>query len=77
MEDLLSIELTIVELLLLVSVVAMFARLVRIPYTVVLVLVGLLLSFSDPFHLELTPEIILLIILPPLVFEAADAGDDL
>jgi len=71
MEDLLSVELTIVELLLLVSVVAMFARWIRIPYTVVLVLVGLLLSFSDPFHLELTPEIILLIILPPLVFEAA------
>jgi len=71
MEDLLSIELTIIELLLLVSVVAMFARWIRIPYTVVLVLVGLLLSFTDPFHLELTPEIILLIILPPLVFEAA------
>ena len=48
MEDLLSAELTIVELLLLVSVVAMFARWIRIPYTVVLVLVGLLLSFSDP-----------------------------
>lgn len=71
MEDLLSAELTIVELLLLVSVVAVLARRIRVPYTVVLVLVGLLLSFQDPLHLELTPEIILLIILPPLVFEAA------
>ena len=71
MEDLLSFELTIVELLLLVSVVAVLARRIRVPYTVVLVLVGLLLSFQDVLHFELTPEIILLIILPPLIFEAA------
>ncbi|HEY53594.1 MAG TPA: Na+/H+ antiporter [Caldilineae bacterium] len=66
-----SFELTIVELLLIVSVVAVLARRIRVPYTVVLVLVGLLLSFQDALHFELTPEIILLIILPPLVFEAA------
>ena len=47
MEALLSFELTIVELLLIVSVVAVLARRIRVPYTVVLVLVGLLLSFQD------------------------------
>ena len=72
MENLLSTEITIVELLLLVSIVAMIAQRIRIPYTVVLVLVGLGLSFlAVPLQVELTSEIILLLILPPLIFEAA------
>ncbi len=71
MDQLLSLEITIIELLLLASVVAMIAQRIRIPYTVVLVLVGLLLSFQDVITFELTSEIILLLILPPLVFEAA------
>ncbi|MCO6449682.1 MAG: Na+/H+ antiporter [Caldilineales bacterium] len=73
MEGLLSAEITIVEILLLVSVVAMIAQRIRIPYTVALVLVGLILSVQNviPLPVELTDEIILLLILPPLVFEAA------
>ncbi|RME83177.1 MAG: sodium:proton antiporter [Caldilineae bacterium] len=70
-ENLLSLEITVVELLLLVSVVAMLAQRIRVPYTVVLVLVGLLLSFQQELQFSLTPELILLLILPPLVFEAA------
>ncbi len=69
--DLLTLELTFVELLLLVFVVAMLAHRVRLPYTVALVLVGLALSFQQAIQFELTPEIILLLFLPPLVFEAA------
>ena len=59
MEDLLSFELTIVELLLLVSVVAVLARRIRVPYTVVLVLVGMLrflikwLCVVEPMYLEM------------------------
>ena len=63
MEGLLSAEITIVELLLLVSIVAMVAQRIRIPYTVVLVLAGLGLSFLEvPLQTELTSEIILLLI---------------
>jgi len=69
--DLLAIELSFVVLLLLVFVVAMFAHRLRLPYTVALVLVGLGLSFQSTVHFELTPDIILLLFLPPLVFEAA------
>jgi len=69
--DLLALELTFVELLLLVFVVAMVMHRIRMPYTVALVLVGLGLSFQNGIHFELTPDIILLLFLPPLVFEAA------
>ena len=69
--DLLTLELTFVELLLLVFVVAMVVHRVKLPYTVALVLVGLGLSFQQYISFELTPEIILLLFLPPLVFEAA------
>jgi CPA1 family monovalent cation:H+ antiporter len=69
--DLLALELTFVELLLLVFVVAMVVHRIRLPYTVALVLVGLGLSFQNVIHFELTPEIILMLFLPPLVFEAA------
>jgi len=69
--DLLTLELTLVELLLLVFVVAMVAHRIKLPYTVALVVVGLGLSFQNVIHFELTPEIILMLFLPPLVFEAA------
>ena len=59
-------------LLLIASVVAMFTRWVRMPYTLALVIVGLLIS---PMHLipvvHISPELILLIFLPALLFEAA------
>lgn len=71
MTDLLQLEALILEILLAVSIVAIIARRVRIPYTVALVLAGLVLSFRSRLELELTPELILSILLPPLVFEAA------
>ena len=69
--DLLTLELTFVELLLLVFVVAMVVHRIKLPYTVALVLVGLALSFQNVIYFELTPDIILMLFLPPLVFEAA------
>jgi CPA1 family monovalent cation:H+ antiporter len=71
MSELIQIEGLVLELLLIVSVVAILVRRFRIPYTVALVLVGLVLSFRQRLAIELTPDIILTLLLPPLVFEAA------
>jgi CPA1 family monovalent cation:H+ antiporter len=66
-----STETLIIELLLIVSVVAIVVRRMRIPYTVALVVVGLIITFQSTIKFELTPELILSLFVPPLVFEAA------
>lgn len=71
MSQLVEIELLVLELLLVVSIVAIIVRQFRIPYTVALVLAGLILSLRSPLEIEVTPELILSLFLPPLVFEAA------
>ena len=71
MDQFLTTESLIIELLLIVSVVAIVVRRLRIPYTVALVVVGFLLTFQTTFKFELTPELILALFVPPLVFEAA------
>lgn len=71
MEQFLSTETLIIELLLIVSIVAIAVRRLRIPYTVALVVVGLLITFQSPLEITLTPELILALFVPPLVFEAA------
>jgi CPA1 family monovalent cation:H+ antiporter len=43
----------------------------QIPYTLLLVIVGLILAFIDIKLINLSPELILEIFLPPLLFEAA------
>lgn len=61
-----------IVLLLVASGVAMATRWVRVPYTLMLVIVGLIIS---PMHflpvVHISPELILLIFLPALLFEAA------
>jgi CPA1 family monovalent cation:H+ antiporter len=61
-----------IALLLVASGVAMATKWVRVPYTLALVIVGLLIS---PMHFlpvaHVSPELILLIFLPALLFEAA------
>jgi sodium/hydrogen exchanger family protein len=60
--------------LLIASLVGMLARHIRLPYTLALVLAGLGLSFVQLGALNdlaLTPELLLLLFLPPLLFEAA------
>jgi len=69
--DLVEIELIILGMLLITSIVSIVVRRVRIPYTVALVLVGVLLSLRPPVEVVLTSELILGIFLPPLLFEAA------
>jgi monovalent cation:H+ antiporter, CPA1 family len=71
MEQFLQTQALVIELLLVVSLVAMAVRRLRIPYTIALVVAGLLITFQQPLSLELTPTLILSLFLPPLVFEAA------
>ncbi|MFL6351820.1 MAG: Na+/H+ antiporter [Bryobacteraceae bacterium] len=59
-------------LLLVASAVAMATKWIRIPYTLALVIIGLIIS---PMHflpvVHISPDLILLIFLPALLFEAA------
>ncbi len=71
MSQFLETETLIIELLLIVSIVAIVVRRFQIPYTVALVVAGLLITFQSPIKFELTPELILTLFVPPLVFEAA------
>ncbi|MBK6430295.1 Na+/H+ antiporter [Candidatus Amarolinea dominans] len=71
MDRFISTETLIIELLLVASLVAILVRRLRVPYTVALVLVGLVLTLQQPLELSLTPELILALLVPPLVFEAA------
>lgn len=67
----LSIE-QIEFLLLIAAIVAMIARRLKIPYTVGLVLAGIVLAFL-PFtpDVTITKDLIFTVFLPPLVYEAA------
>ena len=62
----------LILLLLVASTVAMATKWVRVPYTLALVMVGLVIS---PMHflpvVHVSPDLILLIFLPALLFEAA------
>ncbi|HSR33424.1 MAG TPA: cation:proton antiporter, partial [Anaerolineae bacterium] len=69
--DFVTIESIVVALVLVTTLVAIGARRLRLPYTVSLVLMGLLIAFLTPLELEATPDLILAIFVPPLVFEAA------
>ncbi len=71
MEQFLTTETLIIELLLIASLVAIVVRRLRIPYTVALVVVGLLLTTQSSVNFQLTPDLILALFVPPLIFEAA------
>jgi len=73
MEGLLVTETFIVVMVMVATLVAIAVRRIRLPYTVSLVLVGLFLSAQRfvAIDVELTPELILAMFVPPLIFEAA------
>ena len=71
MFDLVEFEFLILGALLIVSFVGVAVRRFRVPSTVVLVLVGIALSFRTSQPIEITSDIILFFFLPPLLFEAA------
>jgi CPA1 family monovalent cation:H+ antiporter len=59
-------------LLLIAAIVAMSARRLRIPYTVGLILAGIVLAVTPfPSDVEVTKDLIFTIFLPPLIYEAA------
>jgi CPA1 family monovalent cation:H+ antiporter len=71
MEQFLQVETVIIELVLVATVVAIIVGRIRLPYTVALVLVGLFITYRQPVDIEVTPELILALFVPPLIFEAA------
>lgn len=72
MNDTLFTITVFIALLLIASGVAMATKWIRVPYTLALVIIGLVIS---PMHflpvVHISPELILLIFLPALLFEAA------
>lgn len=72
MSEIFFIEEIAVGLLLIATIVGVLARRFRMPYTVGLVIVGAALAILfQQFHVELDSEIILVVFVPPLIFEAA------
>ncbi|MFQ5408072.1 MAG: cation:proton antiporter [Anaerolineales bacterium] len=71
MSAIFSVENYVIALLLVVAVVAIVVQRFNIPFTVALVVVGLVLGLARPAQAELTPDVILALFVPPLVFEAA------
>jgi CPA1 family monovalent cation:H+ antiporter len=69
--EFLTAESIVVLLILVTTLVAIVARRRRLPYTVSLVIIGLLIAIPTSLELEATPDLILAIFVPPLVFEAA------
>lgn len=70
--NLFATEATLLALFIIIILVGIGARYFRLPYTTILVIAGLgleLLGFLPA--IELTPELVLLLFLPPLAFEAA------
>jgi len=65
-------QLVFVVLLVALVAFAIFARKIRIPYPIVLVLGGLLVSFAPGLpRITLDPDLIFFVVLPPLLYAAA------
>jgi CPA1 family monovalent cation:H+ antiporter len=63
---------SILLILIIISSVAVITNYIRLPYTIVLVLVGLALGYSNLIpKFQLTPDLIFSILLPVLIFEGA------
>lgn len=65
-----TFELVLV-LLVAVVLIATAARLLRIPYPILMVIGGLLLSLVPALRVDLEPDIVLVTFLPPILFSAA------
>jgi CPA1 family monovalent cation:H+ antiporter len=67
-----AIELVFLILLLFVVIFAALARKLQTPYPIVLVVAGLLLSFIPGIpKISLNPDLVFLVVLPPLLYSAA------
>ena len=66
-----TIEQPVVGLLSVAVLVAVVARRIKMPYTVALVLAGLALALTTVFEIRLSRDLILGVLVPPLLFNAA------
>ncbi len=66
-----SAERVVLLLLLIALLVSIVAKRFRLPYTVGLVIIGLILTFFSDKTLEISPELIMGLLVPPLIFEAS------
>ena len=67
-----EVETVLVSLLVAVAVFAVVARAVNVPYPIVLVIGGLIMGFIPGLpDVELEPDLVLVIFLPPLLYSAA------
>lgn len=67
-----STEATLLALVTLVALLAAFAQRLKMPYPIVLVLGGLVLSFFPRIpHVSLNPAFVFLVVLPPLLFASS------
>jgi monovalent cation/hydrogen antiporter len=67
-----GVELVLISLLVAVSVLAVAARAIDVPYPILLVLGGLVMGFVPGIpEVELDPELVLVVFLPPLLYSAA------
>jgi monovalent cation/hydrogen antiporter len=65
-------ELFLLALMVVVAGLSVLARLIRVPYPILLVLGGLVLGFVPVLpDIELPPELVLVLFLPPLLYHAA------
>lgn len=67
-----EIELVFI-LLAIVAAITVVSRRIGVPYPILMVIAGLLLGIipGSPLHIELEPDIVLLVFLPPILFSAA------
>ena len=67
-----GVELVLISLLVAVAVLSAASRAIGVPYPIVLVLGGLVMGFIPGIpEVELEPELVLVIFLPPLLYSAA------
>src|SRR5437762_3971640 len=67
-----AVLLAILGILVAIAILYEIARRLRVPYPSLLVVGGLALGFvPGVLHIELAPELVLLVFLPPLLFSAA------
>jgi len=69
--EIIFIEGIVISLLAVAVLVGIFSRRLRMPYTLGLVLIGLALAIFAEVEVPITGELILGVLVPPLIFEAA------
>jgi CPA1 family monovalent cation:H+ antiporter len=70
-EKFILVQEIILGLLFIATLVGIVAQRLRVPYTIGLVLMGLAMTLYGRFEIIVTPNLILALLVPPLIFEAA------